>query len=66
MMAKANASGADVVIFDLEDAVHPDSKPAARQLVVDALANRANARPCRVTFASMRSTVPGAPAILRP
>ena len=45
MMAKANSSGADVVIFDLEDAVHPDSKPAARQLVVDALANRANGSP---------------------
>ena len=45
MMAKAMASGADVVIFDLEDAVHPDSKPAARQLVVDALANRANGSP---------------------
>ena len=45
MMAKANSSGADVVIFDLEDAVHPDSKPAARQLVADALANRANGSP---------------------
>ena len=39
MMAKAAASGADVIIFDLEDAVHPDSKPAARRLVTEALAN---------------------------
>jgi citrate lyase subunit beta/citryl-CoA lyase len=38
MMAKAVSSGADVVIFDLEDAVHPESKPAARRLVVEALA----------------------------
>ena len=27
MMAKAASSGADVLIFDLEDAVHPDAKP---------------------------------------
>jgi citrate lyase subunit beta/citryl-CoA lyase len=37
MMTKAAASGADVVIFDLEDAVHPDAKAAARPLVADAL-----------------------------
>jgi citrate lyase subunit beta/citryl-CoA lyase len=37
MMAKAGASGADVVIFDLEDAVHPDAKAQARPLVVAAL-----------------------------
>jgi citrate lyase subunit beta/citryl-CoA lyase len=37
MMAKAATSGADVVIFDLEDAVRPDAKAAARPLVVDAL-----------------------------
>ena len=37
MMAKANASGADVVIYDLEDAVHPQQKEAARPLVVAAL-----------------------------
>jgi citrate lyase subunit beta/citryl-CoA lyase len=43
MMAKAAGSGADVVIFDLEDAVHPDSKPAARPLVIEALANTAGA-----------------------
>src|SRR5712664_776985 len=41
MMAKATASGADVLIFDLEDAVRPDSKPVARQLVTAALANSA-------------------------
>lgn len=35
--AKAAASGADVVIIDLEDAVHPDAKDAARQNAVDAL-----------------------------
>jgi citrate lyase subunit beta / citryl-CoA lyase len=45
MMAKAAASGADVLIFDLEDAVHPDSKKAARPLVAEALANRAGNLP---------------------
>ena len=37
MTAKAAASGADVLVLDLEDAVHPDSKPAARPVVVNAL-----------------------------
>jgi len=43
-MAKAASSGADVLIFDLEDAVHPDAKPAARQLVAETLANSAGGR----------------------
>src|SRR5258708_5131554 len=37
MMAKAAAGEADVVIFDLEDAVHPDKKEEARHLVAEAL-----------------------------
>jgi citrate lyase subunit beta / citryl-CoA lyase len=37
MIAKATASPADVVILDLEDAVHPDAKPEARKVVVEAL-----------------------------
>jgi citrate lyase subunit beta/citryl-CoA lyase len=37
MIAKASASAADVVILDLEDAVHPDAKPEARKVVVGAL-----------------------------
>lgn len=39
MMAKAAASSADVIIFDLEDAVHSDRKLAARRLVTEALAS---------------------------
>ena len=35
--AKAAASGADVVVLDLEDAVAPDSKSAARASLADAL-----------------------------
>ena len=35
---KARSLPADGLIFDLEDAVAPDSKPAARDLVLDALA----------------------------
>lgn len=37
MMAKAAASAADLVFCDLEDAVAPDQKEAARQPIVDAL-----------------------------
>jgi citrate lyase subunit beta / citryl-CoA lyase len=37
MMAKAAASAADLVFLDLEDAVAPSQKAAARQPVVDAL-----------------------------
>ena len=37
MMAKAVAGDADAVILDLEDAVHPDKKEAARHLVAEAL-----------------------------
>ena len=40
MIGKASASAADVIILDLEDAVHPDAKPEARKVVVEALANR--------------------------
>ena len=47
MMAKAAASGADVIILDLEDAVHPDAKQAARRLVAEALANRTGNVPAR-------------------
>jgi citrate lyase subunit beta/citryl-CoA lyase len=47
MMAKSLGSGADVLIYDLEDAVHPDSKPAARRLVAEALAGRTGAGPAR-------------------
>ncbi|QDF38805.1 CoA ester lyase [Bradyrhizobium symbiodeficiens] len=38
MISKATASSADVIILDLEDAVHPDAKPEARKIVVEALA----------------------------
>ena len=38
-MAKAVAGDADAVIFDLEDAVAPENRPAARQLVRAVLAN---------------------------
>ncbi len=36
-IAKAPDCGADAVIFDLEDAVAPDNKPAARELVAKVL-----------------------------
>ena len=35
MIAKAEASGADVIILDLEDAVHPDARPEARRVIVE-------------------------------
>jgi citrate lyase beta subunit len=37
MMAKAGSRGADVVVLDLEDGVHPDSKSRARDQIRDAL-----------------------------
>lgn len=39
-MEKAVGGAADIVILDLEDAVAPDAKPAARAMVVDLLASR--------------------------
>jgi len=54
MMAKAAASGADVIVFDLEDAVHPDSKLAARSLVAAALANSAGVAAARYVRAAQR------------
>jgi citrate lyase subunit beta/citryl-CoA lyase len=47
MMAKAAASGADVIVLDLEDAVHPDAKVAARRLVAETLATGASGAPAR-------------------
>ena len=47
MIAKAEASGADIVILDLEDAVHPDAKPKARQVIVESLIDRRGAPPER-------------------
>jgi citrate lyase subunit beta/citryl-CoA lyase len=38
-LRKAVGSDADTVVFDLEDAVAPDAKPAARETVRDALAD---------------------------
>ena len=40
MIAKAEASGADVIILDLEDAVHPDARPEARRIVVESVKHR--------------------------
>jgi len=37
MMSKAGARGADVLVLDLEDGVHPDSKASARDQVRQAL-----------------------------
>ena len=37
MMEKAGSRGADVLVLDLEDGVHPDQKDQARALVLDAL-----------------------------
>ena len=42
-LSKADGCGADAVILDLEDAVAPDNKTAARQMVADFLAERPKA-----------------------
>ncbi|CAN7365098.1 CoA ester lyase [Phenylobacterium sp. LjRoot225] len=41
-MEKAAASTADIVVFDLEDAVSPESKPQARTMVLDFLKAQAS------------------------
>jgi citrate lyase subunit beta / citryl-CoA lyase len=43
-MAKAADSSADIALFDLEDAVTPENKPLARQMVHDFLRANANRR----------------------
>jgi citrate lyase subunit beta/citryl-CoA lyase len=40
-MAKATGSAADIVIFDIEDAVAPENKPTARKLILDFLNSQA-------------------------
>ncbi|MBX9587728.1 MAG: CoA ester lyase [Hyphomonadaceae bacterium] len=45
MCAKARASGADVVIYDLEDAVQPDAKAEAREVLRQELASRSESGP---------------------
>jgi citrate lyase subunit beta / citryl-CoA lyase len=47
MIAKAEASCADAIILDLEDAVHPDARPEARRVIVEALKARSSAAPER-------------------
>ena len=44
-LRKAPGFDADVIVFDLEDAVVPDAKPAARETVRDALADVAGVDP---------------------
>ena len=43
LLAKAPSAGADVVVFDLEDAVVPEKKTAARESVADAVAEHSPA-----------------------
>ncbi len=72
MLEKAPRSGADALILDLEDAVHPDGKDRARGLVADALARRqAGAPPAYVRVNGLdtpwceddlRAVLPGRPA----
>lgn len=48
MLEKAPGNGADVLIFDLEDAVRPDGKDEARGLVADVLGARQEGPPVYV------------------
>jgi citrate lyase subunit beta/citryl-CoA lyase len=48
LLRKAPGTGADVVVFDLEDAVAPDEKPAARAAVADVLTDDAFDPDCEV------------------
>ncbi|ORM33100.1 CoA ester lyase [Williamsia sp. 1135] len=71
-MEKATAGPADVVIFDLEDAVTEDEKPAARTLIAGFLSARSEADRTRLwvrvnpldgphTLADLAAIVPGRP-----
>lgn len=55
MMTSCGFFGADAIIFDLEDAVSPDEKDAARILVKYAVTNVERCR-ARSSSASMRRT----------
>ena len=47
-IAKGLGSGADAIILDLEDSVAPAAKPAARDLVVETLAQQGADRACQI------------------
>jgi citrate lyase subunit beta/citryl-CoA lyase len=49
LLRKALRSGADTVVFDLEDAVAPDGKPEARESVREVLSDPGVDPPCEVT-----------------
>jgi citrate lyase subunit beta/citryl-CoA lyase len=49
LLRKAPRSGADTVVFDLEDAVAPEGKPAAREAVAEVLADPGFDPDCEVT-----------------
>jgi len=69
-IARAAGSGADALILDLEDAVAPDAKPAARALVAEALAQpapmprfvRVNALPTGLAAADVAAVARAGPA----
>lgn len=72
MLAKAPRSGADGLILDLEDAVHPEGKDLARSLVAEVLSrHQAGAPPAYVRVNGLdtpwcqddlRAVLPGGPA----
>ena len=65
--AKAAASGADAVIFDLEDAVHPDRRPIARAAILDCLSTAARPVPCwvRINPADTPDALPDLAAVMQ-
>ena len=68
-MDKALVAGADALILDLEDAVMPDRKPAARQIVADfCAARRGEPGPAiwiRINPVSSEAALPDLAAIMR-
>ena len=78
-LAKLDTSGADAVILDLEDAVAPSNKSAARELVAEALVSRPkenrapqiwvriNPFDTGLTLEDLAAVIPGAPnGIMQP
>ena len=68
-MGKALTAGADALILDLEDAVMPDRKPAARQIVADFCAARhGQPRPdiwIRINPVSSEAALPDLASVMR-
>jgi citrate lyase subunit beta/citryl-CoA lyase len=66
VMEKALAAGADAVVLDLEDAVAPDDKAAAREAVAAFVAAHAHDAPCPIHVRINRGCMDDLDAVMGP